>query len=57
VLLGWRIWRFRRGRGDSPSDSALYTRFNLLAKFANGIGLMKFQWNLARGRYRIIEYK
>ena len=57
AVLGWRIWRFRRGRGDSPSDSALYTRFNLLAKFANAIGLIKFHWNLARGRYRIIEYK
>lgn len=56
-LLGWRIWRFRRGRGDSPSDSALYARFNLLAKFANGVGLVKFYSNLVRGRYRIIEYK
>jgi GT2 family glycosyltransferase len=57
VLLGWRIWRSRRGRGDSPADSALYARFNLLAKFANALGLIKFQWNLMRGRYRIIEYK
>ncbi|HJV70880.1 glycosyltransferase family A protein [Ideonella sp.] len=56
-LLAWRIFRFRRGRGDSAADSWLYARFNLLAKWANAWGLLKFQWNLARGRYRIIEYK
>lgn len=56
-LLGWRIARFRLGRGDSLADAWLYARYNLLAKFANAVGLLKFQWNLARGRYRIIEYK
>jgi len=56
-LLGWRIFRFRRGRGDSIADSWLYTRFNLLAKLANGRGLLRFQWNRLRGRFRIIEYK
>lgn len=57
VLLGWRIFRFRRGRGDSAADAWLYTRFNLLAKLANGRGLLRFQWNRLRGRFRIIEYK
>lgn len=57
ALLGWRIFRFRRGRGDSTADAWLYTRFNLLAKLANGRGLLRFQWNRLRGRFRIIEYK
>ncbi|MBI5270564.1 MAG: glycosyltransferase family 2 protein [Burkholderiales bacterium] len=56
-LLAWRIYRYRRGEGDRPADAWLYTRFNLLAKFANAWGLLKFQANLARGRYRLIEYK
>jgi GT2 family glycosyltransferase len=56
-VLGWRVFRFRRGWGDNPRDSGLYAGFNLLAKWANALGLLKFHWNHARGRFRIIEYK
>lgn len=55
--LGVRIARFRRSRGDSPSEASLYARFTVLSKFAEAIGLLQFQWNRLRGRYRIIEYK
>jgi GT2 family glycosyltransferase len=55
--LGLRIARFRRSRGDSPSESRLYARFTVLSKLAEAIGLLQFHWNRARGRYRIIEYK
>ena len=41
----------------SATESSASVRFNLLAKFANAWGLLKFQANLLRGRYRIIEYK
>lgn len=57
VFLGTRIFRFRRGRGDTISDAFLYTRFLLLAKLANGMGLIKFQLNKLVQRYTIIEYK
>lgn len=57
LLLGWRIYRYRRSCGDGPASSLLYARFNLLAKWANGIGLLRFQRNRLRGAFRIIEYK
>lgn len=57
AVLGWRILRHRRRRGDSPGDAWLYMRYTLLAKLANGWGLLQFHWNQLRGRYRLIEYK
>ena len=57
VLLGWRIYRYRRRRGETRDDSWLYTQYTLLGKFANGWGLLMFFANQQRGRFRIIEYK
>lgn len=56
-VLGWRVYRFRKGMGDSPQDAFLYARYLLLAKIANGLGLLKFYWNRLFRQYRIIEYK
>jgi GT2 family glycosyltransferase len=56
-VLGWRVYRFRRQMGDSPADALLYARYLLLAKIANGLGLLKFYWNRLFKQYRIIEYK
>ncbi len=57
ALLGWRIWKWRRSQGDTREDAALYTRFVLLAKFAEVVGLMRFFANRLVHRYEIIEYK
>lgn len=57
LVLGQRIVRYRRGLGDSVGDARLYARFVVLAKFAEALGLLKFQLNRLAGRYRIIEYK
>lgn len=56
-VLGWRIMRFRRSMGENTSDAFLYARFLILAKLANGLGLLKFYWNRLKQRYEIIEYK
>jgi glycosyltransferase involved in cell wall biosynthesis len=56
-LLGMRVFRFRRRQGDSRADARLYASFNVMGKLAEGIGLLKFYWNRALGRFRIIEYK
>lgn len=56
-LLGARIYRFRRGRGDGGGDALLYALFLVLGKFAEAIGMLKFYWNRLRARYEIIEYK
>jgi len=57
IVLGWRVFRYRRSRGDAPDDARLYAAFNVLGKFAEAIGLLKFFWNRATGSFRIIEYK
>lgn len=57
LMLFYRVFRYRRGQGDSHRDAFLYARFLLLAKFANGIGLIKFYLNSVARRYEIIEYK
>ena len=56
-LLAYRIYRYRRKRGDAAADALLYARFTVLGRFANGLGLMKFWLNRSRGHFRIIEYK
>ncbi len=56
-MLFYRVFQYRRGLGDSRRDAILYAKFLLLAKFANGIGLIKFYLNSVARRYEIIEYK
>ncbi len=56
-LLCYRVMRFRLMLGDSLDEAWLYTRFLLLAKFANMVGLLKFYINKLYQRYEIIEYK
>jgi len=55
--LALRVFRYRRRQGDSAADARLYAGFNVMGKIAEGIGLVKFFWNRALGRFRIIEYK
>jgi len=57
LVLFYRIIRFRRAQGDSSDDASLYAKYLLLAKFANGIGLIKFYLNNLARRFEIIEYK
>ena len=56
-VLGARVYRYRRKRGDSKSDALLYAFYIVLGKFAEAIGLLKFYLNRLRERYEIIEYK
>jgi GT2 family glycosyltransferase len=57
LTLGWRIARFRLSIGDDRREARLYAAFTVLGKYANGLGLLKYQFNRLRGRVRIIEYK
>jgi GT2 family glycosyltransferase len=57
AVLAWRVFRHRLGRGDAPADARIYAAFNVVGKFAEAIGLLKFFWNRATGSFRIIEYK
>jgi len=55
--LGFRVITFRLKQGDTFSDALFYTKFLLLSKFANMVGLMRFYFNKLSKRYEIIEYK
>jgi glycosyltransferase involved in cell wall biosynthesis len=57
LMLFYRVRRFRYRQGDNLQDASLYAKFMLLAKFANGVGLIKFYMNSMARRYKIIEYK
>jgi GT2 family glycosyltransferase len=56
-VLAQRVARYRLAQGDSAADARLYARFTTLGKIAEGVGLLKFQFNKLFGRYKIIEYK
>ena len=56
-LLAWRVARHRLNLGDDRREASLYAGFTVLAKFANVLGLFKYQLDRLRGRVRIIEYK
>lgn len=57
-VLGWRIYRYRRGRGDSAADAWLYARFCVLSKFALVTGQLRYLWGRLFSRpSAIIEYK
>lgn len=56
-LLAYRVLRFRLKQGDSFDDAWFYTKYLLLTKFANTIGLIKFYINKLSEHYEIIEYK
>ena len=57
LVLGQRIARYRFAQGDSRADARLYARFVVIGKFAEAVGLFKFQLNTIAGRFKIIEYK
>jgi len=57
ALLAARVYRHRRRRGDTARHAWLYARYLVLTKFAQVIGLARFQLNALRGQFRIIEYK
>jgi GT2 family glycosyltransferase len=57
LTLAWRIARFRLSIGDDRREARLYAAFTVLGKVANGLGLLKYQFNRLRGQMRIIEYK
>jgi GT2 family glycosyltransferase len=56
-VQGWRMYRRYLRSGLSPGDASLATRFILLGKFAEVVGIMRYCVNRVRGRFHIIEYK
>lgn len=57
VVLGLKVYLYRRNQNESISDAIIYAKFIVLGKFANGLGLFKFYFNKFKQQYEIIEYK
>jgi GT2 family glycosyltransferase len=60
VAYAWlfaKIRSFRHRAGDTPAESRIYATFTVIAKIANGFGLIRFYWKRRSGAFRIIEYK
>jgi GT2 family glycosyltransferase len=57
-VLGWRIYRGRRRRGDAPGDGRRYARFCVLGKFAQAAGQLRYHRHRLLGRQStLIEHK
>lgn len=57
LALALKVYLFRRKQNENANDAIIYAKFIVLAKFANGLGLLKFYFNRFKQRYEIIEYK
>jgi GT2 family glycosyltransferase len=58
LVLTYKIYRYRRSRGDAPRDARLYALFTALGKIPQMQGLLIYTANRLRGRRTaIIEYK
>ena len=58
IVLGFRVYRHRRRRGDPPAHARLYTAFTVLSKFSMVLGQARYYRNRLFGtRQALIEYK
>lgn len=63
LLLGypyqmWRVYQYRRDRGDSAAAARIYSFFCVLSKFPQAIGQFKYWVERLQGkRSTLIEYK
>lgn len=56
-ILGWRFFKYYRGKGATCGAATIGATFGVLGKFANVIGLIRFYLQNVRGRFQLIEYK
>ena len=57
VYLGSRFFSFYRSKGASRRNSLIGAAYGVIAKLANGLGMIRFHVQRAQGSYKIIEYK
>jgi len=55
LVLGYRIFSYRRNTGDTLAESLLYTQYTILEKFANALGLLKFSVKHKFGKTQDVE--
>lgn len=52
LVLGYRIFSYRKNTGDTAAESLFYARYTVLEKFANALGLLKFNLNYQFGKFK-----
>ena len=57
VYLGSRFFSYYRSKGATRRNSLIGTVYGIMAKLANGVGMIRFHVQRAQGSYKIIEYK
>jgi GT2 family glycosyltransferase len=58
AALGIRIYRHRRGLGNTPEQARLYALFCVQGKVPEALGVLTYVWNRARGRRTpLMDYK
>ncbi|MGG6240266.1 glycosyltransferase family 2 protein [Nodosilinea sp. AN01ver1] len=58
LVLGWRIYKYRRGQGDLPGHARIYAFFCTLSKFPQALGQGRYWLNRWRNKpATLIEYK
>ncbi|MBE9157535.1 glycosyltransferase [Nodosilinea sp. LEGE 06152] len=58
LVLGWRIYKYRQGQGDSPAHARIYAFFCTLSKFPQALGQGRYWLNRWRNKpATLIEYK
>ena len=55
--LGFRIYRHSRSTGLNASDAWLRTRYIILAKVPECIGILKYAMNRLRGSFHVIDWR
>jgi GT2 family glycosyltransferase len=57
-LLGYRVYKYYKGRGVAPRDARLVAFFVVIGKLPSALGQLKYRWRRLTGKQpRIIEYK
>jgi GT2 family glycosyltransferase len=57
-LLGYRVYKYYKGRGVAPRDARLVAFFVAIGKLPSALGQLKYRWRKLTGQQsKIIEYK
>jgi GT2 family glycosyltransferase len=57
LLLGWRVYRHYRSAELSRSDALLASRFIIIGKVPEFLGIVRYVLNRSRGQFEVIDWR